>query len=157
MYSQSKATMMLEHGRVEYIAKNTDVLKIFIEDNVPQLDFIGMGDAEHIIRFIYNPPDSRPEVPIAEIRFPFTVDRRLDTGEFASETFDVGLSNRQGKSLLNAVKEMNSLYSTHWVDDSDGYEDDAGANSKTQKRPSVTPSGIGELIGGFIRGFSGIQ
>jgi hypothetical protein len=157
------AKVPLEHGHVELIAWNTDVLALFGQDNSPTVEFVGMGDAEFRIRFFYAPPDGRPDVLISEVRFPFTVDLHLGDGEFASSSFDAGLFNRQTKVLHNSVKEMNVLHTLHWGDQSDyednleptdGDGDDDGGSSSTALNISEV---AGTFLGAFLRNLSGMS
>ena len=78
-------------------------------DNIPMVEFVGIGNAEYRGRFLYTPLD----VLISEVRFTFTVDLRECDGEFASHSFDVGLFNHQIKVLHNSVKEMSVLHTLH--------------------------------------------
>ena len=107
------ARIPLAHGRVELTALNTNVLKLYAQEGRPLIDFVGMGDAEYRIKFVYAPPDDRSETLIADIVFPLAVDLQLCTGEFATSSFDVPMFNRQTRVLHNAIKEMNALYNLH--------------------------------------------
>ncbi len=149
-------TVPLEHGRVELTVWNTEVLRLFVLDNMPMVEFVGMGDAEYRIRFLYTPPDGRPDVLISEVGFPFTIDLKVCDGEFASNSFDVGLFNRQTEMLHNSLKEMNALHALHWSDQPDkgGDGNDSGGISSTALNISDIAAAF---LGTFLRHLSGMS
>ena len=144
------AKFPLKHGRLEVIAWNTDVLRLQVQEDLPLVDFVGMGDAEYRFRFTYSPPDDRPEVLLAEVTFPFTVDVVLCTGELASSSYDVSLFNSQTEVFLNAIQEMNALVDLHWNEESSDPPDRAAPIGP------LSPRVLGEFFGGLLRGFSGV-
>ena len=139
------------------------VLNLDMEEDVPKLGFLGFGSAEYVMRFIYSPPDDRPDLLMAEARFPITVDHQYDTGEFVATMKNAGTFNRQSRVVQNAKMEMNALYRIHWSDSGEPLEMgmekaiDYDSTSAVETGPGKSISmHLGEFIGALLRGFLGV-